>query len=114
MEKSLSITLSGLLALCISNGAIASDERGQANGENRLLVRQQLTPQGDAAKYGIGLQKGQHIIIVNAPDRRIIRVDAERHQTVIIETSANTAVPFVHLRISRPTIPRPIQQVSAL
>ena len=114
MEKSLNITLSGLLALCTSIGAIASDERGQANGENRLSVRQQLTTQDDTAKYDIGLQTGQHIIIVNAPDRRIIRIDAKRHQTVSIDASASTAVPFVHLRIARPAIPRPIQQVSSL
>ena len=113
MSKNAISTLSCFLALCISGSAIASDERIQANQAGLYSLQQQAT-RDDIRQYDIDLQPGQHLIIVNEPNRRIIKIDNEQHQTLSVEAASRMGVPFVHLKIEKPSIAHSVQRISAL
>lgn len=113
MNKIIISTLSCFLALCISGSTIAWGERIQAN-EADLYSLQQRATRDDIRQYDIDLQPGQHLIIVNVPTRRIIKIDNEQHQTLSVKAASSMVVPFVHLKIEKPSIAPPLQRVSAL
>jgi hypothetical protein len=75
----------------------------------------QVIQPNEMRHYDVSLQPGQHLIITNSPTRRVIRVDNKRHQTLSVATTPSMAVPFVHLKIEKPTIsPPPLDLVRSL
>ena len=67
----------------------------------------QLSAGGDFRHYDLSLQPGQHLIIVQAPIRRVIKVDNIRRQTVTVAAKNGMAPPFIHLQIAKPSISAP-------
>lgn len=99
MHKITAITLSALLALCIPDSVIASEEQAASDS---------------TGQYDIELHPGQHLIIITGPTRQLIRVDNALHQTVSVEAASSLGVPFVHLKIEKPVIAPPQLLISAL
>ena len=65
--------------------------------------------------YGVNLRSGQHLIIVNAPTRQVIRVDSERDQIISVASTPGMAVPFVQLKINKPELSPPsLKLISSL
>ena len=67
----------------------------------------QTSSGGNIQRYDLSLQPGQHLIIVQAPDRRVIRVNSTQHQTISVNTATGMAPPFIHLEIAKPSITAP-------
>ena len=80
-----------ILTLCIGANA-AADHVFQRN---------------EMRHYGVNLRSGQHLIIVNAPTRQVIRVDNERDQILSVAATPGMAVPFVQLKIKKPALTPP-------
>jgi hypothetical protein len=113
MNKAIVITLSAILSLSISASAIAWEQPSPASEVNDHKPPQRAI-QNDTRQYQIGLKPGQHLVIVNAPARKLIRFDTQQRQTVDVQAAVGSAVPFVHIKIEKPLLSQPLQQFSSL
>ena len=91
MNKTTITAISGCLVLCMTSASAVS---------------------GEPNHYDIALQPGNHIIIVNAPERRVIRIDTEHQHKLAVE--AADGLPFVHLEIAAPSLEGPVHRLSTL